>query len=63
MYQSDLPKFISIQFYPGYAYTIATTTHSSPGRYIALAENGRVYVHCLNTDEWQMIGEPSEPIG
>jgi hypothetical protein len=60
MHQSDLPKFISIQFCPGYAYTVANTTSSASGRYIALAEDGRAYVHCLNTSEWEMIGEFNE---
>ncbi len=58
MNQSDLPKFISIQFYPGYAYSVANTTHSRPGRYVALAEDGRAYVHCLDSEEWEMAGEP-----
>lgn len=55
MKQVELPQFVSIQFYPGYSYTVGTNTSSGCGRYVALARDGRAYVKYMNGEEWQLI--------
>jgi hypothetical protein len=60
MKQSQLPKFISIQFYPGYVYTVGCTTCSAAGRYVAIAEDGRAYSKYLDGPGWEMIADKDE---
>jgi hypothetical protein len=60
MKQSQLPKFISIQFYPGYVYTIGNNAYSAAGRYVALAEDGRAYVRTLDSPGWAMIADSDQ---
>lgn len=48
-----LPKFVSVMFYPAYS----TNAVSGCGRYVALGEDGRVYVWVMSgTEKWQLIG-------
>ena len=49
-----LPKFVSVQFYPGYAYG----NFSAAGRYVALGEDGRVYVFTMDgAQSWSLLGD------
>ena len=48
-----LPKFISVTFYPAYE----TPSVAAPGRYVALGEDGKVYVVLMDgQDTWQLLG-------
>lgn len=55
MKQNELPKFVSIQFYPGYSYSVGTTVSTAAGRYVALADNGRAFVKSMDSDRWVLI--------
>lgn len=58
MKQSELPKFVSVQFYPGYTYDYTSNEkRASSGRYVALGTDGRVYGYALDgKDVWICIG-------
>lgn len=51
-----IPRFVSVQFYPAYE-----TSHARAcGRYIALGEDGRVYVSIADKfSKWELVGELS----
>lgn len=51
-----LPKFVDVKFYPGYSY--GDPEISAPGRYVALGEDGKVYVFMMYASaEWEILGE------
>lgn len=52
----ELPKFIDVEFYPGYSY--GNPESSAPGRYVALGEDGKVYVFVMDSiRKWIILGE------
>ena len=57
MKQTQLPRFEEIRFYPGYSYTWDNNVACAPGRYVAIANDGRAY-HFVLTEEpkWEIIG-------
>lgn len=52
-----LPKFTDVEFYPGYSY--GNPERSGSGRYVALGEDGKVYVFVMDGEfrGWEVIGE------
>jgi len=52
-----IPKFVSVSFYP--AYEVGDIF--ACGRYVALGEDGRVYVLLMKDGgaRWLLLGEPS----
>jgi photosystem II stability/assembly factor-like uncharacterized protein len=48
-----MPRFISVAFYPAYN----TGSVSGSGRYVALGDDGRVYVATMSgSDKWYLLG-------
>lgn len=51
-----LPKFVDVKFYPGYSY--GNPERSAAGRYVALGEDGKVYVFPMDAGgKWEVLGE------